>query len=81
MTGEWENGQITKGQWVLQNSAVYDGEFKLGRPYGAGKFTFQSGLTQSGAYIEKKKTGILNTPILLLLLLLKDMNIAKINIV
>ena len=57
MTGEWVDGQITKGQWVLKGSAVYDGDFKLGRPYGAGKFTFESGLSQSGSYIEKKKTG------------------------
>lgn len=56
MTGEWENGEIKKGQWVLKGAAVYTGEFKLGRPYGPGNFAFESGLEQSGAYTEKKRT-------------------------
>ena len=54
MTGTWENGQILDGSWTLQNCAVYTGEFKLGRPYGNGKFDFASGLSQSGAYEEFK---------------------------
>lgn len=55
MTGEWENGQIKTGKWVLKGAAVYTGEFKLGRPFGKGVF-YESGLEQSGAYAEKKKT-------------------------
>lgn len=55
MTGDWENGQIIRGQWVLKGAAVYDGEFKLGRPFGTGKFSFESGLTQSGSYAEQKR--------------------------
>ncbi len=56
MTGEWEKGQIKTGKWVLKGAAVYEGEFKLGRPFGAGRFSFESGLVQSGAYAEKKKS-------------------------
>lgn len=56
ITGEWVEGQVTTGQWVLKNAAVYEGEFKLGRPFGAGKFSFESGLVQTGSYAEKKKT-------------------------
>jgi hypothetical protein len=56
MTGEWESGQIKTGKWVLKGAAVYTGEFKLGRPFGPGAFSFESGLEQTGAYAEKKKT-------------------------
>lgn len=54
LVGTWENGMIITGQWVLQGAGVYDGQFKLGRPYGAGTFTFASGLKQIGMYAEKK---------------------------
>lgn len=54
LTGEWVEGQITTGKWVLRGAAEYEGEFKLGRPIGAGKFTFESGLEQSGTYVEQK---------------------------
>lgn len=57
MTGEWVGGQITSGQWVLKGAAVFDGEFKQGRPFGAGKFSFESGLVQTGTYSETKKAG------------------------
>jgi hypothetical protein len=52
--GTWENGQITTGKWVLQGAAVYEGNFKLGRPIGNGSFTFSSGLVQTGVFEEKK---------------------------
>ena len=54
LVGQWTAGQITTGQWVLQGAAVYDGQFKLGRPYGKGQFTFTSGLIQKGQFEEKK---------------------------
>lgn len=52
--GTWENGQITTGQWELKNAAVYTGNFKLGRPVGEGTFVFESGLQQTGSYVEEK---------------------------
>ena len=54
MTGNWVEGQVVTGSWTLKGAAVYDGEFKLGRPYGAGKFSFASGLGQDGAYTVQK---------------------------
>jgi len=54
LVGSWDKGQITRGKWVLQGAAVYEGEFKLGRPYGAGQFSFTSGLVQKGSFVEKK---------------------------
>ncbi len=56
LIGEWVDGQITTGKWVLKGAAVYEGAFKLGRPFGEGKFNFESGLSQSGVY-EAKKLG------------------------
>jgi hypothetical protein len=55
ITGTWENGQVTTGKWVMKGAAVYEGEFKLGRPVGRGVFTFESGLVQEGSYNEKKR--------------------------
>jgi len=55
MVGTWVDGQITTGKWILKGAAVYKGEFKLGRPFGAGSFTFASKLVQKGAFVEAKK--------------------------
>jgi hypothetical protein len=54
LIGDWVEGQITTGRWVLKDAAVYEGAFKLGRPFGEGKFSFESGLSQSGSYDVKK---------------------------
>lgn len=56
LVGDWENGQITSGSWELKNAGIYEGQFKVGRPYGPGKYTFASGLVQTGEYVEKKPT-------------------------
>lgn len=50
LIGDWAEGQIQSGKWVLKGAAVYEGSFKLGRPFGAGKFSFESGLSQGGSY-------------------------------
>ena len=57
LVGNWEAGQIITGKWELKGAAVYDGEFKLGRPFGAGQFTFESGLVQTGEYAVIKAPG------------------------
>ena len=57
LKGQWEAGQITAGKWELKGAAVYDGEFKMGRPFGAGQFTFASGLVQTGEYAAVKVPG------------------------
>ena len=54
LVGSWEMGQITQGTWQLKKYANYIGNFKLGRPYGPGKFIFSNGIVQEGSYIEKK---------------------------
>ena len=54
MTGTWELGQIVTGKWVLKGAAEYEGGFKMGRPFGPGKFAFASGLTQEGSFDQAK---------------------------
>ena len=57
MGGIWERGQIVKGTWNLADAVVFTGDFKLGRPYGAGKLNFTgSGLTQIGSFDEIKSS-------------------------
>lgn len=54
LVGTWKAGQIVSGSWELKGAAVYEGEFKLGRPFGPGKFSFASGLTQRGVFVQEK---------------------------
>mmetsp|Transcript_15842 Transcript_15842/g.23850 ORF Transcript_15842/g.23850 Transcript_15842/m.23850 type:complete len:231 (-) Transcript_15842:87-779(-) len=54
LVGHWQNGQINKGTWELKGAGKYDGEFKLGRPIGDGRFEFLNGITQEGEYVESK---------------------------
>jgi hypothetical protein len=57
LVGVWENGNIVNGSWELKGAGIYEGSFKLGRPYGAGKFSFTSGLKQNGVFVDKPSTG------------------------
>jgi hypothetical protein len=52
--GTWENGQITSGSWDYQSGGQFVGNFKLGRPFGEGRFNFPSGLSQTGSYVVQK---------------------------
>jgi hypothetical protein len=54
LVGTWENGTIVTGAWELKGAGVYEGDFKLGRPFGAGNFSFACGLTQTGSFVAKK---------------------------
>lgn len=54
LKGTWENGQLSKGTWVQLNHAEYEGTFNQGRPIGEGKFSFHSGLVQTGAFEIRK---------------------------
>ena len=55
MSGTWEAGTLVTGSWIYKGAGQYDGGFKVGRPFGPGKFSFTSGLEQSGTYAEKPK--------------------------
>ena len=54
MVGNWVDGQIVNGAWELNGAGKFEGDFKLGRPFGPGKFSFTSGLEQSGSFVEQK---------------------------
>jgi hypothetical protein len=53
LKGDWENGFMKSGKWLMKNAATYEGDFKYGVPVGAGKFVFQSGLVLPGVFEEK----------------------------
>ena len=57
LNGTWENGQIANGSWEMRGAATYTGDFKLGRPFGPGRFQFESGLAQTGTYAVVKVPG------------------------
>lgn len=54
LVGVWKNGQIGKGTWEFKGAGKYEGEFKLGRPLGEGRFEFLNGISQEGEYVETK---------------------------
>jgi hypothetical protein len=54
LVGVWKNGQIGKGTWEFTGAGRYEGEFKLGRPIGEGRFEFVNGISQEGEYVEVK---------------------------
>lgn len=57
LVGSWYEGTIVGGNWELKGFGVYSGEFKLGRPFGEGKFVYDNGLQQSGKFVVKKVVG------------------------
>jgi hypothetical protein len=54
LNGSWEAGQITTGSWEWKESGRFDGSFKLGRPFGPGRFEFVNGIVHNGEYIAQK---------------------------
>jgi hypothetical protein len=55
MSGTWDAGSLVTGSWILKGAGQYDGNFNMGRPYGTGKYSFPSGLQQTGSYADKPK--------------------------
>lgn len=47
--GVWQNGQLSQGQWVLENGTIYSGSFNDGIcPSGEGRFDFPGGGQELG---------------------------------
>lgn len=61
--GTWVEGELSTGTWELYTGdgfvyATYTGAFKMGKPYGDGKFDFPiSQLAQTGKFEEVKVAG------------------------
>ena len=52
MTGIWENGDFSSGQWSLNSGATYQGTFKYNKPTGEGKWSLPNGSVIPGAYVQ-----------------------------
>jgi len=48
--GEFEFGQRKKGQWIVQGSMTYDGEFEDGLPHGLGVCLFEGAFEECKMY-------------------------------
>lgn len=55
MTGDWENGQITTGQWIYPNGLYFQGSFANNKPVGEGTWFFKNGNTLQGSFEQKPK--------------------------
>ena len=50
LVGEWFEGQITSGKWILPNGDTYEGKFKHNKPIGNATWTLSNGNKLRGAY-------------------------------
>jgi hypothetical protein len=50
LIGEWFEGEITKGKWILANGDAYEGHFEHNRPVGDGTWNLKNGTTVNGNY-------------------------------
>lgn len=55
MTGDWLNGEMSKGQWIYPNGLYFEGNFKNNKPEGQGIWYFKSGNTLVGTFEQKPK--------------------------
>jgi hypothetical protein len=50
LVGNWFEGQITEGKWILPNGDTYEGKFKHNKPIGNAKWTLANGNKLRGVY-------------------------------
>lgn len=55
LIGQWKDGKLIKGKWVMGDGTVYNGNFDFNRPTGYGIFTFPNGNQSEGIYEKKRK--------------------------
>lgn len=56
LMGEWNDGLIKKGRWILPNGVYYEGEFENNKPTKAGKYQSTFGSHVSGVFCMKTGT-------------------------
>lgn len=53
LKGEWEGGEITRGEFIHKDGVKFSGHFAHGKFLGNGVFAFkQSGLQQCGKFVQ-----------------------------
>lgn len=55
MVGDWENGKIVNGEWILPNGTFYSGKFRYNKPHGKGVWIFKNGNQLTGEYVQKEQ--------------------------
>jgi len=55
LIGQWENGKIVTGKWVLPNGTFYCGSFRYNKPYGKGVWVFKDGNQVTGEFQQKEQ--------------------------
>ena len=53
LKGNWNEGQLQKGQWKMQNGDFYEGEFMHNKPKGHGFWQMNNGNVISGSYSQE----------------------------
>ena len=53
LVGEWFEGSLTSGQWVLANGDAFEGGFKHNKPIGKGTWTLKNGSRVDGVYSQE----------------------------
>ena len=48
--GDWQNGKILRGQWILPNGVYWEGGFDNNKPNGEGSWHFRNGNECSGSF-------------------------------
>lgn len=55
LVGQWKDGKIVQGKWVLPNGTFYCGGFQYNKPFGKGVWVFKDGNQVTGEYRQKEK--------------------------
>jgi len=50
LVGDWQENQITQGQWIFPNGTYYEGKFSNNKPNAEGVWKFTNGNQLSGHY-------------------------------
>ena len=51
--GNWFEGRLLTGKWIMANGSVYEGEFYNNKPNGKGTWKLANGNTVSGQYMQE----------------------------
>lgn len=52
LKGSWDNGKLSRGSWSWSDGTHWDGSFRYQQPHGSGTWTFPSGASERGEYVQ-----------------------------
>ncbi len=62
LKGEWSQGQLAKGEWILQNNISYNGNFHDSYPNGQGTWNFPNNQKLEGNWYVTQKQNLKQIP-------------------